>query len=123
MLTALLNDIAALASEFVLVLDDYHMVDAAPIDYALTFLLEHLPSQMHLVITCPSLIRRSRDCTGSGSHCLNRASQKGIKPVATKRLAKTPPGARGLFCRGVIIIPASQLGSGSQDDGRFTPRN
>ncbi|MBK6326430.1 MAG: hypothetical protein IPF56_10910 [Chloroflexi bacterium] len=35
-----------------LVLDDYHVLDAAPpIDQALTFLLEHLPPQMHLVIT------------------------------------------------------------------------
>ena len=32
-------------------LDDFHVVDAADIDQALTFLLEHLPAQMHLVIT------------------------------------------------------------------------
>ena len=35
---------------FILVLDDYHLVDAKPVDRALTFLLEHLPQQMHLVI-------------------------------------------------------------------------
>ena len=35
---------------FVLVLDDYHVIDAKPVDPALTFLLEHLPPQMHLVI-------------------------------------------------------------------------
>jgi LuxR family maltose regulon positive regulatory protein len=35
----------------VLVLDDYHLTDATPIDDALTFVLEHLPPQMHLVIT------------------------------------------------------------------------
>ncbi len=50
-LTALLNDIAILPNHFILVLDDYHMVDSHPIDQALTFLLEHLPPQMHLVIT------------------------------------------------------------------------
>ena len=50
-LTALLNEIAALPDKFVLVLDDYHVIDAKPIDDALTFLLEHLPPQMHLVIT------------------------------------------------------------------------
>ena len=34
----------------VLVLDDYHLIEAQPIHEALTFLLEHLPPQMHLVI-------------------------------------------------------------------------
>jgi LuxR family transcriptional regulator, maltose regulon positive regulatory protein len=50
-LTALLNDIATVLDNFMLVLDDYHVIDAKPIDDALTFLLEHLPPQMHLVIT------------------------------------------------------------------------
>ena len=50
-LTALLNEIAALPDDFVLVLDDYHAVDAAPVDQALAFLLEHLPPRMHLAIT------------------------------------------------------------------------
>ena len=50
-LTALLNDIVTVPDTFILVLDDYHVVDAKPVDDALTFLLEHLPPQMHLVIT------------------------------------------------------------------------
>src|SRR5437588_5458158 len=50
MLTALLNDITALSDQFVLVLDDYHVLEAKAVDHALTFLLEHLPPQMHLVI-------------------------------------------------------------------------
>ena len=56
-LTTLLNEITAVPDPFVLVLDDYHLVDAKPVaastsvDAALTFLLEHLPPQMHLVIT------------------------------------------------------------------------
>jgi LuxR family maltose regulon positive regulatory protein len=50
-LTTLLNEIIAISEHFVLVLDDYHLIDAKPIDSALTFLLEHLPPQMHLVIT------------------------------------------------------------------------
>src|SRR5712691_8780696 len=49
-LAALLNEITAIPDNFVLVLDDYHVIDAKPIDQALTFLLEHLPPQMHLVI-------------------------------------------------------------------------
>ncbi len=49
-LTALLNEITTIPDNFVLVLDDYHVLDAKPVDNALTFLLEHLPPQMHLVI-------------------------------------------------------------------------
>ena len=36
--------------DFVLVLDDYHVIDARPVDEALTFLLDHLPPGMHLLI-------------------------------------------------------------------------
>ena len=50
-LTALLNDITTLPDNFTLVLDDYHVIDSKPVDNILTFLLEHLPPQMHLVIT------------------------------------------------------------------------
>ena len=49
-LTALLNEITTIPEHFILVLDDYHLLDAKPVDEALTFLLEHLPPQMHLVI-------------------------------------------------------------------------
>jgi LuxR family transcriptional regulator, maltose regulon positive regulatory protein len=49
-LTALVNDINAMPDDFILVLDDYHAVDAKPVDDALVFILEHLPPQMHLVI-------------------------------------------------------------------------
>ncbi|MCC6975738.1 MAG: helix-turn-helix transcriptional regulator [Anaerolineae bacterium] len=50
-LTALLNEIVTFPNDFLFVLDDYHLIDARPIDEALTFLLAHLPPQMHLVIT------------------------------------------------------------------------
>ena len=49
-LTALLNEITTIPDNFILVLDDYHIIDSKPVDNALTFLLEHLPPQMHLVI-------------------------------------------------------------------------
>jgi LuxR family maltose regulon positive regulatory protein len=49
-LTALLNEITTIPDHFILVLDDYHLVDSKPVDEALTFLLEHLPPQIHLVI-------------------------------------------------------------------------
>jgi len=49
-LTALLNEIAAVPDDVVLVLDDYHVLDSTPVDEALAFLLEHLPPQLHLVV-------------------------------------------------------------------------
>jgi LuxR family transcriptional regulator, maltose regulon positive regulatory protein len=49
-LTALLNEITTLPDHFVLVLDDYDVIDAQAVDMALTYLVEHLPPQMHLVI-------------------------------------------------------------------------
>jgi LuxR family maltose regulon positive regulatory protein len=49
-LTALLNDVATIPNDVVLVLDDYHVLDAKPVDDALAFLVEHLPPRMHLVI-------------------------------------------------------------------------
>lgn len=50
-LTAILNEITKIPSDFILVLDDYHLAEARVIDEALTFFIDHLPPQMHLVIT------------------------------------------------------------------------
>jgi LuxR family maltose regulon positive regulatory protein len=49
-LTTLLNEITTISDNLILVLDDYHAIDSKPVDSALTFLLEHLPPAMHLVI-------------------------------------------------------------------------
>jgi len=49
-LTAVLNAIASLPVPFSLILDDYHVIDSQPVHAALTFLLQHLPTQMRLVI-------------------------------------------------------------------------
>ena len=45
-LTTLLNEITAVPGNIILVLDDYHLLDSAAVDHALTFLLEHLPPQI-----------------------------------------------------------------------------
>jgi LuxR family maltose regulon positive regulatory protein len=49
-MTALVNDIAAHAGSFLLVLDDYHVIHTPPIHAWLNFLLEHQPPQMHMVL-------------------------------------------------------------------------
>ena len=61
-LTTLINDINAIQDDpsagsghgFVLVLDDYHVIDAELVHDAVTFLLDHLPPQMHLIIASRS---------------------------------------------------------------------
>ena len=50
-LTSLLNEITTIPDNFIFVLDDYHLTDSKAVDSALTFLLEHQPPQMNLVIT------------------------------------------------------------------------
>ena len=49
-LATLLNELGAVPNDVVLVLDDYHVVDAPDIQDGMAFLLEHLPPQVHLVI-------------------------------------------------------------------------
>jgi LuxR family maltose regulon positive regulatory protein len=50
-LVLLLNDIAGLPERLYLVLNDYHVVHKPAIHHALTFMLDHLPPQLHLIIT------------------------------------------------------------------------
>jgi LuxR family maltose regulon positive regulatory protein len=49
-LTSLINELAGTSDRIILVLDDYHLIEAQPIHDALTFLLENQPPHLHLVI-------------------------------------------------------------------------
>jgi LuxR family maltose regulon positive regulatory protein len=49
-LTTLLNEITEISGDLVLFLDDYHVIESQPIDKAITFLLNHQPTKMHLII-------------------------------------------------------------------------
>jgi LuxR family maltose regulon positive regulatory protein len=49
-LTVLLNDLGAITGDIVLVLDDYHVIDARDVQDAMAFLLDHLPPRLHVVI-------------------------------------------------------------------------
>jgi LuxR family maltose regulon positive regulatory protein len=49
-LTTLLNELVDLSTDAVLVIDDYHLIESQTIHEALTFLIDHLPPRMHLVI-------------------------------------------------------------------------
>jgi LuxR family maltose regulon positive regulatory protein len=49
-LATLLNEIEGLSTDLVLVLDDYHVIDAPEVHEAMTFVLEHQPRQLHLIL-------------------------------------------------------------------------
>jgi LuxR family maltose regulon positive regulatory protein len=50
-ITSLINDISAFPDDVSTVLDDYHVISSQPIHEALTYLIDHLPVNFHLVIT------------------------------------------------------------------------
>ncbi len=49
-LTTLLNDLGSTGGDIVLVLDDYHLVEAREIQEGMAFLLDRMPARLHLVI-------------------------------------------------------------------------
>jgi LuxR family maltose regulon positive regulatory protein len=49
-LATLVNDLSVVPIDVVVVLDDYHVIDSPEVQAGMTFLVEHLPAQVHLVI-------------------------------------------------------------------------
>jgi LuxR family maltose regulon positive regulatory protein len=49
-LAPLVNELSTTSHQIVLVLDDYHVIDANDVHQGMAFLLEHLPPQIHVVI-------------------------------------------------------------------------
>ncbi len=50
-LATLLNELTRISHDFVLVLDDYHVIDAGEIHNGVAFVLDQLPPRMHLIIS------------------------------------------------------------------------
>ena len=50
-LTTLINEINMIEEDFVLILDDYHLITDDSVHEGIGFLLEHLPPRMNLVVT------------------------------------------------------------------------
>ncbi len=48
---ALINDLAEVPHEITVVLDDYHLIHSDPVHEAVSFLIEHLPDNVRLVIS------------------------------------------------------------------------
>ncbi|WP_458778736.1 LuxR C-terminal-related transcriptional regulator [Arthrobacter sp. D3-16] len=53
-LVTLINDVARAETSFIIVLDDYHAIEAHPVHDAVAFLLDHSPHQLHLAIASRS---------------------------------------------------------------------
>ena len=49
-LAALLNDLGGRPEDLLLILDDYHLIEAPDVHEGMTFLLEHRPPQLHVVL-------------------------------------------------------------------------
>lgn len=49
--TLLINDIANQSKDLILVLDDYHCIQNQSIHLALSFLVDHLPENLHLIVS------------------------------------------------------------------------
>jgi ATP/maltotriose-dependent transcriptional regulator MalT len=50
-LTAVINELSVRSDDVHLVFDDYHLADGLDVQPGMTFLLDHLPPQLHLVIS------------------------------------------------------------------------
>lgn len=50
LLTHWLNELDNLPGEYLLILDDYHVINEPDIHTSLTFFIEHLPSSLHLIV-------------------------------------------------------------------------
>jgi ATP/maltotriose-dependent transcriptional regulator MalT len=48
LLTAFINTLVKQAEQFLLILDDYHIITESEVHSSLSYLIEHLPSQVHL---------------------------------------------------------------------------
>ena len=72
LVTALINELAAQPAdgEVLLVLDDYHLIDSAPVHASLNFLLEYLPPG-----SAPGAGRPRRPAVGAGAAAGPRAAR------------------------------------------------
>jgi LuxR family maltose regulon positive regulatory protein len=91
---ALVNELAGGPDEVVLILDDYHLIDAPPVHQSLAFLLEHLPTQAHLVVASradpPLPLARLR---ASGQLAELRAADLRVTPDEAAALLRAAVGS------------------------------
>ena len=136
-LTLLLNDLLTLKDPLILVLDDYHLIEAEPIDRALTFLLGHLPPEIHLVIVTredpkvplPQLRAKGalneirthdlRFLSSEISHFLNESLSLGLNAGSITLLEERTEG----WVTGLQLAAISLQGTREPDDAWFSGRH
>jgi LuxR family maltose regulon positive regulatory protein len=99
MLTSLVNDLSSRAIPLVLALDDYHLIEAPTIHAGIVFLLDHLPTCLHVLLTS----RAEPPLT------LGRWRARGqVVEIQTDELRFTPEEA-ATFLRDVMGLPLSPV--------------
>jgi LuxR family transcriptional regulator, maltose regulon positive regulatory protein len=54
LLTSIVNELAAISEQIVIILDDYHLIENPSIHNTVSFLIDNLPSHIHIVISTRS---------------------------------------------------------------------
>jgi LuxR family maltose regulon positive regulatory protein len=109
-LTTLINDISEFDQQFVFALDDYHVITDPAIHGAVTYLTDHLPPQMHLVI----LTRADPPLP------LSRLRSRGqLVEIRSEELRFTIPEASAFFSQvmGIELSPAAITALESRSEG------
>jgi len=73
-------------TNWVLVLDDYHLITAEPVHEAVTFLLDHLPPSMHLIL----LTRADPPLALARMRARGPSSPRSERPICGSRRKKQP---------------------------------
>jgi LuxR family transcriptional regulator, maltose regulon positive regulatory protein len=98
-LVALVNSLAGIAREFAVVLDDYHAIQSPPIHQGISFLIDHMPAAMQLIIAGradpPLPLARYR---GGGS----------MLEIGADDLRFTPEEAASLLGELLDVLPSPQ---------------
>ena len=97
----LINDLADIDNEVFLFLDDYHLVTDPAIRRAVSFLLRHVPSHLHLVLTTPlepplslgGLLAKNRLLEVDAS--VLRFDYSFARPISSRGACLHPPRADG----------------------------
>ena len=77
-LPALINELADVSEQFVLVLDDYHAIEDGRIHEGMASLIEHLPETVHVaVVTTATLPNRLRSAAMSVGADIARVGVRG----------------------------------------------
>jgi LuxR family transcriptional regulator, maltose regulon positive regulatory protein len=139
-LPSLLNDLHAVGSPLLLVLDDYHLMTNPTCHQTLTFFLDHLPAHVHVALSTradPPLplarmrargelveirVAELRFTREEAAALLNGSMGLGLKPEEVERLVERTEGwAAGLYLAGLSLrsrTDASAFIASFQGDNR-----